>query len=258
MSAKRLRRVHFTPDPFTGTRHLIGVLIDDPTGARFVRSSISVRLSNAVQRRTLESIFSGAEALSDFGSLPGTISQLVEIGEPATIPNGVENIESWLSKVMWPKSRTTRRGSQPRTLGRRFFEDAGVSHRVLDFDESLFADWLELGDMETLATSEVPTQMVPSEHLLLLEPLDGHRPTFIDEVKRVATVAGAYDFIVRRAKKRHHLQAYMLRKSGSKQLMETRRHLEKFDVEVFDVDQPDDRKRFIEGIHASAASHFDA
>ncbi|TVQ88172.1 MAG: hypothetical protein EA397_17405 [Deltaproteobacteria bacterium] len=133
------RLIHFTPDPFAGTRFPLGAVVSDEHGDVRVARAEWLPSTSCLGDRSLavvvQQLHKRLDTVESAERLPSAFGPYATLAERREVPRGVDDAVAWvqamLSRSTAAEGRVrTPRGSNRSTLGYRFFETWGVDRYV--------------------------------------------------------------------------------------------------------------------------------
>lgn len=252
------RLIHFTPDPFAGTRFALGAVVSDERGQVRVARAEWLPSASCLGDRSLavviQQLHSRLDAVESAERLPSTFGPYATLAEPHQIPRGVDDAVAWvqamLSRAKPEGSRVSNpRGSNRATLGYRFFKTWGVARYVRKTFKP-DQDWGGWLSRHGAGLPQVTHWVEGQERALLMEPVIPSRHQHEKDLKGIATKFGAYKYALDQTDngRTGQLIAYVTGGGHPDQRAEAKETLSAFADVVVDTAEAPARQRFLESI----------
>jgi hypothetical protein len=264
----RFRIVHFSPDPFLGTRIPIAALLD--VGGRVEVHSVPhipgpECLGGSAAAAAVRMILEDLDDVEEFDRLPMSAGPHAVLDEPSDVPRGVNDAQRWLERtlqaVVPPKAADADaeephvvRARRRATIGYQFFQQHRVDRWVRKtFNPTRDAD----GILSAASALGTVSHFVPGDRtLLLMEPIFPRRAQVDADVQSIARMFGAYKTVLRAAKPKQAIElfAYVLPGGSAKRRDEINEELRLYVDRVVDTARDAPRKDFIRHIEETGES----
>ena len=249
------RLVHFTPDPFTGTRFVLGALVVNDNGevqpVQAERLPSADCLGDRALAIAVQRLHSRLATITSAERLPDAFGPYAWLAEPSPLPGGVRDPVDWVRSLLAPEVQRdahlrTPRGPQRSTVGYRFFETWQVAQHVRKtFQPS--SDWGAWLGRHAAGLQGITHWVQGDETVLLMEPVVPTRRQFDADLREVAARFGSYRYAMENTKngRSGDLVAYITAGGAPEQRAEAREALAPFAHLVVDTTNAEARGGFL-------------
>ncbi len=261
----RFRTIYFLPDPISGARVPIALLLEDGrnvSAIRYPHIPGAMCLGGVAEEAAVEMILADIEQRPDFGRLPPSAGPQAFAGEPREVP-AVADARRWVDRAVFglapdvtSSERVEQHAPHPHraTMGFQFLE----KFRVAKFVRKTFQPGKDEGGFlaEANALGTISQYVAGRTELLLMEPILPRRESWKADATSVARSFGAYKTVLRGhpAGRKARLVAYVVPGGSQERRTEIEGLLKPFADQIVDTSSEAARGRFFGHIRVTAIS----
>lgn len=257
----RYRLVQFVANPFAGAAMPIAALLEREGEVHLIPGRApGAGCLGSVRSSRLVSLLMRELRYAQFESLPISVGPQAILSEIRPVPSGVRDPDKWIANVILARhpeqgelENTQVRGQRLASQGFRFFENYGVARYV----RKRYVPEPSSALKDAHSISNVSHYVRGRNRLLLMEPLSPLRESWRSDVRDIAEMFGAYQYLLAQTRKSASttLWAYILAGGTRAERAELRSAIEPFADRIADTTDGPSRSEFLQQIREVGRSN---